>query len=162
MTAGFVRGGGMDAGLDGVEPERRREAHDEHENDERREDGEFAEAEIGGGLRCGERAFRAVEEALHEPEHVGGAENDAERGGDGPAAADQGEGAGEDDEFADEAAQHGQADHGERGDDKEGGRAGQFGGEAAVGGDVAGGVAEFERAEEQERRASTTPWERIW
>ena len=97
----------MDAGSDGVEPEDRREAHDQHEDNERREDGELAEAQIGGGFGSGERAFGAVEEALHEREHVGRAENDADRGGDGPAAADSGEGAGEDDELADEAASMG-------------------------------------------------------
>ena len=149
----LVGGGDATPVLDGVEPERRREAHDQHEDDERREDGEFAEAEIGGGFGGGERAFRSVEEALHQPEHVSRAENHAERGGDGPAAADSGESAGEDDELADEAAEHGQADHGQRGDDEIRGGARQLGGESAVGVDDAGGVAELERAEQQEERA---------
>ncbi len=77
----------------------------------------------------------------------------AERGSDGPGAADSGEGAGEDDELADETAEHGQADHGQRRNHEVGGCAGQFGGEAAVRIDEAGGVADFERAEKQEERA---------
>ena len=78
----------------------------------------LAEAQIAAGLTrpCG---FRSVKEALHQPEHVGGSKDHAERGGDGPAAADAGERAGEDQKFANEAVQHGQADHGERGDHKE-------------------------------------------
>ena len=70
------------------------------------------------GLDAASALSGAVEDALHEREHVGRAENDADSGGDGPAAADSGEGAGEDEEFADEADEHGQADHGERGDDE--------------------------------------------
>ena len=131
----------------------RREAHDEHEHGQRREDGQLAEAKIAGGFRGGQLAFRAVEEALHQPEHVGRAENHAERGGDGPAVADAGEGARENQELADKAAEHGQADHGQRGDDKEGGRARQLGGQPAVGVDLAGGVAVIEQAEQQEERA---------
>ena len=136
-----------------VEPERWRETHDEHEDNEGREDGEFSETEIGGGFGGGQRALRAVEEALDKPEHVSGAENDAERGDDGPTAADLGKGAGKDDEFSNEAAQHGQADHGEGGDDEIRGCAGKFGSETAVGGDDAGGVTELECAEEQEQCA---------
>ena len=93
----------MDAGLDGVEPERRREAHDEHEDDEGVRTASSPKRRSAAGLEA-VKAFRAVEDALDEPEHVGRAENHAQRGGDGPAAADLSEGAGENDELADEAA----------------------------------------------------------
>ena len=135
-----------------VEPERRRDAHDQHENGQRRKDGELRRSADRARAGRGERAFRSVEESLHQPEHVSRAQDDAERGGDGPAAADAGEGAGENDEFADEAVEHGQADHGERGDDEVGCGAGQLCGESAICSDLTGGVAKFERAEEQEDR----------
>ena len=76
----------MGPGFDGVEPEGRDDAHDEHEHDEGHERGHLAEAKIGCRLRCGERALRSVKKRRwNEPEHVGRAENDAERCGDGPA-----------------------------------------------------------------------------
>ena len=76
---------------------------------EARECGQFAEARVGGGLGGSHCALRAVEEALDKPEHVGRAENDDERGGDSPTAADTEEGAGENEELAYKAAEHGQA-----------------------------------------------------
>ena len=105
------------------------------------------------GLDVGERAFRSVEEALHQREHVGRAENDAERGGDGPAAADPVKVVERMMNSPMKPLEHGQADHGERGDDEDRWLCGQFCGESAVGVDLAGGVANFERAEEQEERA---------
>ena len=81
--------------------------------------------------------------------------------GDGPAVADASECAGEDEEFADEAVQHGQADHGESGDDKDGGEAREPGGQSAIGRDLAGCVADLERAEQNEQRGVDEPWLRI-
>jgi hypothetical protein len=139
----------VSSGLDCVKPNGGRQAHEEHKKNERRENDEFANAQIGVGFRFGEAAFVAVEEALHEREHVSCAENYAECCGDGPSTTDSDEGAGEDDALADEAAQHGQADHRERRDNKVGGQAWDPGGEAAIGRNDAGGVTELERAEEQ-------------
>ena len=147
------RSGRAGAVFDGVEPERWREAHDEHEDGERRRGRRVRRSEDRrAGFDAASCAFGSVEKTLHEPEHVSRAENDAESRGDGPAAADAGEGAGEDQEFADEAVEHGQADHGERGDDEEGGGLRNFSGQAAIGGDLAGEVAELKRAEEHKER----------
>ena len=63
-------------------------------------------------------------------------------------------GAGEDEELADEAVEHGQADDGERGDDEEGDHPGELCGEAAVVAHVVGAVALVEDAEEHEERAA--------
>src|ERR1700691_3032936 len=87
-------------GLNAVEPQGWREAHDEHENDKRRKDGELAEAQVGNRLRGGRSVLRAVKQALHQRKHVGSAEDHSQRGGHGPTAADTSEGAREDDEFA--------------------------------------------------------------
>ena len=63
------------------------------------------------------------------------------------------EGAGEDEELANEAAQDGQADHGQRGEDEERGCRGSLAGQAAISVDLAGRVAVVEDAEQEEERA---------
>ena len=98
--------------------------------------------------------MRSEEDLLHEGEHVGGAEDDSQSCGGGPAAAYAGEGAGEDEEFSDEAVEHGQADHGETGDDEERGEGGGFLGEATVLADLAGSEAVVEDTEEDEERGA--------
>ena len=117
------------------------------------EHGQFAQVQVIAGPGGGELALRPVEEPLHQPQHVGRAQNHAQRGGNRPAAADAGKGAGENDELADKAAQHGQPDHGQRGNDKKRGRARQFAGQSAIGVDLAGCVAVVEHAQQQEQRA---------
>src|SRR5258708_13626028 len=62
--------------------------------------------------------------------------------------------AGEDEELADEAVEHGQADDRERGDDEEGDHPGELCGEAAVVADVVGAVALVEDAEQHEECAA--------
>ncbi len=63
-------------------------------------------------------------------------------------------GAGEDEELADEAGEHGQADGGERGDDEHGDDPGQLRGEAAELAHVVGAVALVEQAQQHEERGA--------
>ena len=99
----------------------------------------------------------AVEDALDHPEHVGRGEDDAGGGEHGPARVMRDGGlhaAGEDEELADEAVEHGQADDGECGDDEDGDHPGKLCGESAVVAHVVGAVALVEDAEEHEERAA--------
>jgi len=100
----------------------------------------------------------AVEDTLNHPEHVGGGEDDAGGAEDCPAnmMIDAGlHGAGEDEELAYEAVEHGQADDREGSDDKEGHHPGELRGEAAVLPHVVGAVALVEEAEEEEECCAT-------
>ncbi len=63
-------------------------------------------------------------------------------------------GSGENEELADEAVEHGQADDREGGDDEQGHHPGELGGEAAVVAHVVGAVALVEDAEEHEESAA--------
>ncbi len=107
----------------------RDDAHDEEEDHQRPEGEVLAGVEVPAGDGRGLEAEVAVEDALDHPEHVGGGEDDAGGGEDGPAGVvgDGGlHGAGEDQELADEAVEHGQADDGERGDDEHGDHPGEL------------------------------------
>ena len=95
----------------------------------------LAGVEVGGGDGAGLEAEVSVEDSLDHGEHVGGGEDDSGGGEGGPedVVGDGGlHGAGEDQELADEAVEHGQADDGERGDDEDGHHPGELCGEAAV------------------------------
>ncbi len=108
-----------DAFLDGRHPDRRSQSHDQHEHNQGNQHGQFAEVQIGGGLHGCQLTIGPVEQPLHQPQHVRGAKDNTESGGEGPTAAHTGKGAGENQELADETVQHRQADHGESRDDKE-------------------------------------------
>src|SRR5258708_20886717 len=109
------------------------------------------------GRGVGERAVFlygdfAEENALVGPEQIAGGENDAGGGPGGPVPVHL-EGAEEDEEFADEAIKHGQAERRYRHEEEEGGELGHGRREAAVLGDFKGVAAVVEHAEEDEQRA---------
>ena len=117
----------------------------------------LAGVEVGGGDVGGVVVEVAVEDALDHPEHVGGGEDDAGGGEHRPAGVVRDGGlhaAGEDEELADEAVEHRQADDRERCDDEEGDHPGKLCGEAAVVAHVVGAVALVEDAEEHEERSA--------
>src|SRR5258708_35386806 len=109
------------------------------------------------GRGVGERAVFlygdfAEENALVGPEQIAGGENDAGGGPGGPVPVHL-EGAEEDEEFADEAIKHGQAERRYRHEEEEGGELGHGRREAAVLGDFKGVAAVVEDADEEEQRA---------
>ena len=113
----------------------------------------LAGVEVGRNNGGGLEAEFTVEDALNHPEHVGGGEDDAGCAQDCPADVmiDAGlHGAGEDEELAYEAVEHGQADDRKGGDDEEGHHPGELRGEAAVLAHVVGAVTLVEEAEEEE------------
>ena len=117
----------------------------------------FASIKVGREYVCGVVVELAVEDALDHPEHVGRGEDDAGGGEDGPAGVMRDtrlHATGEDEELADEAVEHGQADDRECGDDEHGHHPRKFCGEAAVIAHVVGAVALVEEAEEHEERAA--------
>ena len=129
------------------------DAHDEEEGGEGPELEVLAGGEVPAGDFVGANAERAVEDSLDHPEEVGGSEDDAGGGEDGPedVVRDDGlHGAGEDEELADEAVEHGEAGGGEDGDDEHRDHPGVTCGEAAVVAHVVGAVALVEQAEEDE------------
>src|ERR1700677_4820168 len=100
----------------------------------------------------------AVEDALNHPEHVGSGQDDAGGAEDRPAdvVGDGGlHGAREDEEFADEAAEHWKADDGQGGDDEESYHPGELGCEAPVVAHVVGAVALVEDAQQDKEGSST-------
>src|SRR5260221_6756724 len=138
-------------GVDGLHPVGRCKAHGEEEGDERRESEVLTSVEVWGGDCGGLDAKVAVEDSLDHPEHIGGGEDDSGGGEDCPAGVVRDSrlhGAGEGEELADEAVEHGKADDGEGSDDEEGDHPGELRGEAAELADVVGGVALVEEAEE--------------
>ncbi len=117
----------------------------------------FASIKVGREYVCGVVVELAIEDALDHPEHVGRGEDDAGGGEDGPAGVMRDtrlHATGEDEELADEAVEHGQADDRECGDDEHGHHPRKFCGEAAVIAHVVGAIALVEDAEEHEERAA--------
>ena len=94
----------------------------------------------------------AEEHALIQPQHVAGGEDPAESGEDGPREVGL-RGALQNQEFADEIIQHGQADAGQRGDQEDGREPGRDRGDAAVIGDGKRMPAFIEEADQDEQGA---------
>src|SRR5713101_8103114 len=143
-----VLGGGGEAASE----ERGADAHPQGDYGHGEEDPSFA----GRGVRQGAVFLDgdfAEEDALVGPQQVAGGENHAGGGPSRPSPMGL-IGAEEDEEFADEAIEHGQPQRRERDEEKEGGELGHWGGEAAVLGNLEGVAAVVEHADEQEERSS--------
>src|SRR5579862_1753343 len=150
-------GGGVgkacNAFINGAHPVGRGDTHRKHEQDHRNQRSVLAADDIRSDVIGDELGLWTVEDALDHPEHVSSTENYAD-GGECCPAPMWSETAAEDEEFADEAVQDGQADERERGDYIEGGHIGQARGEASESAHFIGAVALMEEADEDEEGAS--------
>src|ERR1700722_19041743 len=99
-------------GVDGAGPDGREDAHGEEDNHQRPQGEMLAGVDVPAGDELGLAAEATVEDTLDHPEHVGGGEDDAAGGEGGPAGVAGLHHAGEDQELADEAVEHRQADDG--------------------------------------------------
>src|SRR5712692_7661028 len=142
-----VLGGGGEAARE----KRGADTHPQGDYGHGEEDASFA----GRGVRRGAAYLDgeiAEEDALVGPQQVAGGENHAGGGPSRPSPMDL-IGAEEDEEFADEAIEHGQPQRRERNEEKEGGELGHRRGEAAVFGNFKGVAAVVKHADEQEQCA---------
>ena len=117
----------------------------------------LAQVEVPAFDFFGTDAHGAVEDALDHGEHVGRGKDDAccaDYRPENVVAGDAEHGSGEDEEFSNEAAHHGEADSCKRGDDEAGDHPRVTGGEAAVVAHIVGAVPLIQKAEEDEEGGS--------
>ncbi len=142
---GLAGGGGAACYEDGAD------AHPEGDDGHGDENGALAGGEVGESAVFFDRDI-AVENFLVGPEEIAGGENDAGGGPGGPVPVDL-VGAEQDQKFADEAVEHGQAERRERDKEEERGEARHGSSEAAELGHFKGVTAIVEHADEQEEAA---------
>src|SRR5882757_1376067 len=139
--------------IDGAYPVGREYAHDHHEDRHRPQSDMLAHGEIVCGCAVHQWRFRSVEDALHHPQHVGRAENDADSAERAPEMMGR-EAARQREELADEAIQDRQADEREHRKQEKRGEPGRFRCESAVTLDLVSAVPLVHDAEEYQQRAA--------